>query len=220
MASSHHDEYDYYDRYYDNTYRHDIGNYSQNEGSNLRAIVARQVVQLNNLRDEIAKLRIKAEEADKKIDEKVKSFDGKFDKMKKDLDDANDNIRNVQNKTLEPLAVFVGMFTFVSVGFNIFANIKDRSLWISLLLILAGIIIIFSSLVIHAGSLDYKAGKRRIWTAVLIAVGMAIAATGVIMYAPKLQDENTSQSDEQSVKRAEDLPEDRYQSDESDIIFP
>jgi uncharacterized membrane protein len=92
------------------------------------------------------------------------------------------DIKNTRDKTLEPLAVFVGLFTFVSVGFNIFANVKDSSLWISLLLIIAGVVIVFASLVIHAGSLATKENNRRVWTGALIVIGLTIVMSGIAVH--------------------------------------
>ena len=119
---------------------------------------------------------------------------------KEDLEEIKDNIKNVQNKTLEPLAVFVGLFTFVSVGFNIFSNIKTTSLWVSLLLIILGALIIFSALVIHAGSLNSRDKSRRRWTASLIVIGILILIAGSIIHginlnSPQSQNEQKEQDD-------------------------
>lgn len=107
--------------------------------------------------------------------------------IKQDIQSMQSDIKNTRDKTLEPLAVFVGLFTFVSVGFNIFANIKEQTLWISLLLIIAGMVVIFSSLVIHAGSLATKEGGRRTWTAWLIGIGLFILTLGVIIHLCQLR---------------------------------
>ena len=106
------------------------------------------------------------------------------------LEESKKNIRQVQNKTLEPLAVFVGMFTFVSVGFNIFSNISDQALWLSLLFILGGFIILFASLVIHAGSLDSSDKGRRRWTFGLIMVGLALTVGGAVFWLNQPKDTN------------------------------
>lgn len=106
--------------------------------------------------------------------------------VKQDIQSMQSDIKNTRDKTLEPLAVFVGLFTFVSVGFNIFANIKEQTLWISLLLIIAGMVVIFSSLIIHAGSLATKENNRRTWTALLIALGLFILTLGVVIHLCQL----------------------------------
>lgn len=128
-------------------------------------IISDYKTQLQNSNEEISKL--------KKDIEKT---------IKRDIEEMKSDIKNTRDKTLEPLAVFVGLFTFVSVGFNIFANVKDTTLWISLLLIIAGIVIIFSSLVIHAGSLATKENNRRKWTAALVAVGLLITVAGTVIH--------------------------------------
>lgn len=116
----------------------------------------------------------------------VTKVKGDIELVKQDIQSMQSDIKNTRDKTLEPLAVFVGLFTFVSVGFNIFANIKEQTLWISLLLIIAGMVVIFSSLIIHAGSLATKENNRRTWTALLIALGLFILTLGVVIHLCQL----------------------------------
>lgn len=112
----------------------------------------------------------------------ISKLDSTIKAIKRTTETLTSDIKNTRDKTLEPLAVFVGLFTFVSVGFNIFANVKDTSLWISLLLIIAGIVIIFSSLIIHTGSLATKENGRRFWTGLLILIGLIIVTLGTAIH--------------------------------------
>lgn len=93
-----------------------------------------------------------------------------------------DDIKTVRNKTLEPLAIFVSFFTFISVGFGVFQNIKDPNMVVVLLFILAGASVIFSGLIVHTGSLVSDDNKRRNWTAWLLGIGVFMFAIGFFVY--------------------------------------
>lgn len=178
---------------------------------------------ISELQSENFVLKLELTKHEKKIDKYKELLEKSDDKIKyheKSLNDSNkqikahqvvlkdlidkskvmeSDIKNTRDKTLEPLAVFVGLFTFVSVGFNIFANVKDVSLWISLLLIIAGIVVIFASLVIHAGSLATKENNRRKWTAALICVGLMIVSVGVMIHFYTIN-ESVKNSSERSTR--------------------
>ena len=133
--------------------------------------ISRQEEALRSCRNKIENLERRANELDSKAKEAVEQAD----KLKTD-------VRNVRNKTLEPLAVFVGLFTFVSVGFNILSGVKDIAACYSLLMLLAGGLVIFAALVVHVGSLESDDKTRRYWTAGLLAVGVILGAIGAVMY--------------------------------------
>lgn len=137
------------------------------------------------LRTEVDSLRQQLKDYQRSIEsstDKIEDITQKMGGLSERTEELTSDIKNTRDKTLEPLAVFVGLFTFVSVGFNIFANVKDQSVWISLLLIIAGIVVIFSSLVIHAGSLATKENNRRLWTGSLIVVGFLIMTVGTVIH--------------------------------------
>lgn len=131
----------------------------------------------------IKELTDRLESSDNKIAELNKKIAGMEQietRAARNLDSIQRDIKNVRNKTLEPLAVFVGLFTFASISFSSLPNI-DTSLWIVILLIVAGMMVIFSGLVIHAGSLESDDKHRRYWTAGLIGVGLIILLSGVLL---------------------------------------
>lgn len=131
---------------------------------------------INNLREQLKS----SDEKVSALEEKIKDIEKIEDKATQNLGAVQRDIKNVRNKTLEPLAVFVGLFTFVSVSFSALSNI-DPSLWTTILLLIAGMMVIFAGLVIHVGSLESDDKYRRYWTAGLIVVGLMILFSGVFL---------------------------------------
>lgn len=134
---------------------------------------------------ESASLQTLLIETRKKLDEVEKQYkdvDDKLKKADKKLESLGNNISQVRNKTLEPLAIFVGLFTFVSIGFQTFANVKDPMLWPAILAIVLGGIVILAGLILHASSIAKDAAERRIYTGLIVLVGLIIGLTGVGAY--------------------------------------
>lgn len=132
-----------------------------------------------NLRSQVKETNAKFTQIEKKFNDmasKLKTADDKFD-------DLSNNISQVRNKTLEPLAIFVGLFTFVSIGFQTFANVKDPILWPAILTIVLGGIVILAGLILHASSIARDARERRVYTGLIVLAGLFIGLTGVGVYA-------------------------------------
>jgi hypothetical protein len=141
-------------------------------------------LQYNTYGKAISDLKDQLESSAKKIDElekKIQHMEQIERRAAQSLNSMQRDMKNVRNKTLEPLAVFVGLFTFASVSFGTLSNM-DASLWIIVLLIIAGMMVIFAGLVIHAGSLESDDRCRRYWTAGLIGVGLIILLVGVFFH--------------------------------------
>ncbi len=111
------------------------------------------------------------EAATKDIDGKVKGLEGSVKNLENDL---NKKVLEARNKIIEPLAIFVGLFTFISVGFQIFTQVKEYILWMPILAAVLGGIIIFAGLIIHASSVTADAKERRKYTGLIIGLGAII----------------------------------------------
>lgn len=98
-----------------------------------------------------------------------------IDKKVRDLkEDMNSKVLEARNKIIEPLAIFVALFTFISVGFQVFAQVKEYILWMPILAAVLGGLIIFAGLVIHASSVSADTKERRVYTGLIVILGAAL----------------------------------------------
>ncbi|HRF28756.1 MAG TPA: hypothetical protein PL051_03910 [Candidatus Saccharibacteria bacterium] len=152
---------------------------SRNQARNRSRLEANYFYGLNQAEESIRNLetdfeaRFKAFELDKQKD---------IEKIKVEIESAKSEVRQARNKILEPLAVFVGLFTFASIAFQTFAQIREYILWMPILVIVLGAMIIFAGLVIHASSIDADVSKRRTYTGLLIATGLILIIAGGAYY--------------------------------------
>lgn len=119
-----------------------------------------------------AQVTAKVTEAKKDIDAKAKDTEANLDKK----------VLEGRNKIIEPLAIFVGLFTFISIGFQVFTQVKEYILWMPILGAVLGGIIIFSGLVVHASSVSADTEKRRIYTGFIVAIGFIILCAAGYYY--------------------------------------
>jgi len=124
------------------------------------------------IRESQAKADAELKVAADTINKKVEGLNGELDKK----------VLEARNKVIEPLAIFVGLFTFVSIGFQIFAQVKEYILWMPLLSLVLGGIIIFAGLIIHASSMNADATERRKYTFAIIGIGIAIIVFAGLYY--------------------------------------
>lgn len=135
---------------------------------------------IEEVRSELeAKAAKELEAATKDIDSKVKDLENTVKNLENDL---NKKVLEARNKIIEPLAIFVGLFTFISIGFQVFTQVKEYILWMPILTAVLGGLIIFAGLVIHASSVSADAKERRKYTGVIIAVGVFLFMGAGWMY--------------------------------------
>ncbi len=140
-----------------------------------------------NLEKKLNSRLIALEKKSEDIDKSINSLEGGVDKK----------VQEARNKIIEPLAIFVGLFTFISVGFQIFAQVREYILWLPILGTVLGGIIIFASLLIYAGSLSSEKGSKRHWHTFLIGFsGIAIFFLSAAYY-----------NNATNILRAEDMKE-------------
>ena len=123
---------------------------------------------------------IKLEE--KRVNTALAEIEKKTEDLEKKIAPLDREIKQVRNKVLEPLAVFVGLFTFASIAFQIFAQVREYILWLPILLVIIGAITVFAGLVIHASSIEGDVGTRRIYTAFIIISGVVLIAFAATLY--------------------------------------
>lgn len=96
--------------------------------------------------------------------------------------DLNKKVLEARNKIIEPLAIFVGLFTFTSIGFQVFTQVREYILWMPILGAVLGGLIIFAGLVIHASSVNADTKERRKYTGVITLLGTAILISSGVYY--------------------------------------
>lgn len=118
----------------------------------------------------------------KKLDEGLSDAKGAAVDTRDLVNTTRQEVYQVRNKVLEPLAVFVGLFTFASIGFQIFAQVREYILWMPILLAVIGAIIIFAGLIIHASSMAGDVRGRRWWTGIITLAGFIIITLAGFVY--------------------------------------
>ena len=125
---------------------------------------------------------IKAERKIARLEKTISESQNQQKENLKLINEANRDIRGIRDKTLEPLAVFVGFFTFASISFSTLANKIDSKEWISIILIAAGMMLIFPSLVLAASSVGGDNKRRYSYTKWVIIVGVLLVITGCVAH--------------------------------------
>jgi|GEM_PF-3949959 len=111
-------------------------------------------------------------------------FDSKFTDMDRKFIETERKIERSGDKNIETLALFVGLFTFISIEFSLFKELKDFSQVISLTLITAGLLIFFIFL-LHL--IVRSASSKNSWTWVIYPVLFLISILLVVggIFFPK-----------------------------------
>jgi len=134
------------------------------------------------LTKEIENLKKKLASTSKTIQKEVTDRTQEIDKLGDEAKDLKANIGQARNKTLEPLAVFVGLFTFVSISFQMFANVKDAFLWVPLAMIMLGGIGLFAGLVIVASGISSDSKSRIGYASFLLILSIIPIFLGFNLY--------------------------------------
>lgn len=117
--------------------------------------------------------------ATKELEKATENIDGKVKNLENDL---NKKVLEARNKIIEPLAIFVGLFTFTSIGFQVFTQVKEYILWMPILGAVLGGLIIFAGLVIHASSVNADTKERRKYTGIVMLLGTVILMSSGAYY--------------------------------------
>lgn len=96
----------------------------------------------SNDTEETLKRLNKAEEKIAEALQKLRSHQAEIDDTKKELKKAGETIEDSKTKLIETLGIFIALFAFVSIEFNLGKNLDEWGV-VSFSLILAGILLIF-----------------------------------------------------------------------------
>ena len=115
-------------------------------------------------------------------EEKVASALDEATLAKTRLDNLADEITNSRNKNLETLAIFVALFTFASLSFQMFANV-NKAFWVPLGLILLGGLTLFCSILIGVSSLKIdESWRRKVMPIICGIISLTLIALGALFY--------------------------------------
>lgn len=109
------------------------------------------------LNDKIDKLNIKVSEGEKKFEEKIKEEGKVFDEKMKER----------EIRTTEILAIFITLFTFISVNVSIFTRVEDvpTAICFMLLMTLCSIIILSFLFILLDSKRDWK-----VWVGLIVSL--------------------------------------------------
>lgn len=135
---------------------------------------------------QLASLKTQIEESSKNIEALERKI-AKLNKQNKQsmnkIKAANDDIKNIRDKTIEPLAVFVGLFTFASLTFGTLTHDIGPNDWISLVVIASGMMLVFPCLVLLASDISSDKKSRMIFIVILLTLGVLLVVFGIIMHS-------------------------------------
>lgn len=114
----------------------------------------------NNTTKQLTSFQKKITEANREINEKVGSFDAKIEEK--------------QSKTTEILAIFITLFTFVSINVNIFTRLTDAQTAVWFLLLTTVCCIVLVSFLLLAASYNPKRSKFT-WIGLFAAIVLLAA---------------------------------------------
>ncbi|MFA6177443.1 MAG: hypothetical protein WC694_00935 [Candidatus Paceibacterota bacterium] len=97
---------------------------------------------------EETKVNFNQDEAWTLLDNRTKNLEKTADRVEKRIDKVEDKIRDSNLNTIETLAIFVALFTFVSIEFQIFRSFSSWEAAASLSLILLGTLTFFVVLIV------------------------------------------------------------------------
>jgi len=133
----------------------------------------------------------KADEAYKK----AADAEVKLKELDKKILAAQEEALASRNKNLETLAIFVALFTFASLSFQMFANV-NKTYWVPLSLILLGGLTLFCSILASISSLKIdETWRRKVMPAVCGVISVGLIMGGSLLYRNALtkQDNNLNQ---------------------------
>lgn len=100
----------------------------------------------------------------------------------KTVEDTKKAVAEMRNSAQSNLAIYVGLFTFISIGFQIFATVKDHELWVPLIYVLAGFLIAFSCIIILSSTLSRDNLVRTIFTVIMLVLSIISVTYGSSIY--------------------------------------
>ena len=146
---------------------------------------------------------IKHDEKIKKIgeiDEKIKKQENRVDEFESKMEDTarrtedklSDKIDDSKLKTIETLGIFVALFTFVSIDFQVFKMFNNPQSIAGLMLILLGSLLTFITVLDSVLSkiklqedIKFKLLKPKSWTLVFIWMLLMILGGALFVSSPK-----------------------------------
>lgn len=167
-------------------------NWNEPKAENQKLVEERKI--LNHFYKKIFPIVNKTDERVSKLEEKLKSniveiteIEEKTKKdIKKYLDENKKEIEETKQSVLQVLAIFVALFTFVSIEFQLIAKIEKLSHLISLSLILSGILLLFLTSIHLVLKIDTTKkiknifDDKKFW--ILLAISTILLAFGIVLF--------------------------------------
>lgn len=164
--------------------------YQKSEKEDTLIYAITQVKRINVLEEKIKNLEKRTEEKIKKLDEVIKTDVEKITKETKD--ELSDKIDDSKLKTIETLGIFVALFTFVSVEFQVFRMLDDPQSIAGLTLILLGSLLTFITVLDSVLSkvklqedIKFKVLKPKSWPLVFIWMLLIILGGALFVFFSK-----------------------------------
>lgn len=121
---------------------------------------------------------LEGEQANKGTLDALSQYIERVEKFERRLTEDENKIEESKNQNIETLGLFVALFTFISVEFSLFNDIKDFNSIISLTFIIAGLLAFFVLLLYNVVR---TANSNRWWLiySILFLVAMSFVGTGI-----------------------------------------
>lgn len=189
------------------TNKDEIENFKTGDAFSNEDVLKALVTQIIKHEEKIKKIG-EIDEKIKKQEDKVDKFEGKMEKTTKEIEDKfNDKIENTTKeteeklnnkiddsklKTIETLGIFVALFTFVSIEFQVFRMFDDPQSVAGLTLILLGSLLTFITVLDSVLSkiklqedIEFKLLKPKSWPLVFIWMLLMILGGALFVFSPK-----------------------------------
>lgn len=140
--------------------------------SNTTALSGANLKQLRQLSNTILRLQGTVSN----IQDKFQASDTKSAELDAKIKDTENKLEASKNDQIQILAVFVGLFTFISIEFQLFKQ-AESSYILPLSLSIGGILLAFLAALVLI-----LRGERTTWIITLIASGVITAGIGVFLY--------------------------------------
>ncbi len=188
---------------------------SKNESSSLGKVAEKFRYELlsQQIKDDFQKQQVETNKKNKEFQEKyLESFKKEYkDGIDKKTEDLEDKIENSKLSVIETLGMFVALFTFISVDFQVFKSYRDPVAIGALTAILIGaiflFIVVFDYFILQArkvrkteedkNSKKYlEDGRVSLIRRVIFCVSLALIFLGIFMFSKTTSDENFDMRDQ------------------------
>ncbi len=146
--------------------------------------------QLNDLEQQLKDLRGNFENLYEEFSESKKEMESEYTDFSKRF---NEKLEKSSQNQLQTLGLFIGLFTFISIQFQIFSNANNSTV-IALSLIFSGSLAIFLTFFLH---LNFGKRAKDIWSNSIFVWSLAVIILGLCLYIP----ETKSMGDCMEIKR-------------------